>query len=269
VGRKVHPIGFRLGIHRGWESKWFAERSYTSELHQDLQIRRAIMGALTLPGDARVRRAIIRSMRGAPDTRGDGGRRRDRRQERTDGFGLSNAGVAQIDVERAANKLDVTIYTAKPGIVIGKGGQNVDRLKGLIERVVNDKGKKVHLRIEEIKQPELNAQLVAESIAEQIGRRVAYRRAAKQAVQRAMHRGARGIRIRLGGRLGGAEMSRVHTEMEGRVPLHTLRADIDYGVVHAHTTYGRIGVKVWIYKGDVLPERTRRTPALETTQVAD
>jgi small subunit ribosomal protein S3 len=216
MGRKVNPIGFRLGINRTWESKWFAERGYTEQLHQDLAIRKAIQRE------------------------------------------LSNAGVAQIDVERAANKLDVTIYTAKPGIVIGKGGQNVDRLKGVIERVVGgDKNKKVHLRIEEIKQPELNARLVAESIAEQIGRRVAYRRAAKQAVQRAERLGAKGVRVRLAGRLGGAEMKRVYPEMTGRVPLHTLRANIDYAMVHAHTTYGRIGVKVWIYKGDVLPERER------------
>jgi small subunit ribosomal protein S3 len=232
VGRKVNPIGFRLGINRWWESKWFAERGYTDQLHQDLAVRRAVSRE------------------------------------------LSNASVAMIEVERAANKLDVTIHTAKPGIVIGKGGANVDRLKGVIERVVGgDKNKRVHLRIEEIKQPELNARLVAESIAEQIGRRVAYRRAAKQAVQRAQRMGAKGVRIRLGGRLGGAEMSRVHTEMWGRVPLHTLRANIDYGIVHAHTTYGRIGVKVWIYKGDVLPERTeerpRRTNASEASQVAD
>lgn len=232
MGRKVNPIGFRLGINRTWESKWFAERGYTDQLHEDIAIRRAVSRE------------------------------------------LSNASVAMIEVERAANKLDVTIHTAKPGIVIGKGGANVDRLKGVIERVLgSDKNRRVHLRIEEIKQPELNARLVAESIAEQIGRRVAYRRAAKQAVQRAIRMGAKGIRIRMGGRLGGAEMSRVYSEMEGRVPLHTLRANIDYGLVHAHTTYGRIGVKVWIYKGDVLPERTQpqRGPRSrpETTQVAD
>jgi small subunit ribosomal protein S3 len=232
VGRKVNPIGFRLGINRTWESKWFAERGYTEQLHQDLLIRRAVMKE------------------------------------------LSNAGVAQIDIERAANKIDVTIHTAKPGIVIGKGGQNVDRLKGVIERVIGgDKNKRVHLRIEEIKQPEVNARLVAESIAEQIGRRVAYRRAAKQAVQRAERLGAKGVRVRLSGRLGGAEMSRVFTEMTGRVPLHTLRANIDYGMVHAHTTYGRIGVKVWIYRGDVLPERESARPPRpappETTTAAD
>src|SRR5687768_8104568 len=155
MGRKVNPIGFRLGITRTWESKWFAERGYTGQLHEDLAIRRAISRE------------------------------------------LSNASVAMVEVERAANKLDVTIHTAKPGIVIGKGGANVDRLKDMIERVVGgdkDKNKKVHLRIEEIKQPELNARLVAESIAEQIGRRVAYRRAAKQAVLRARRMGAKGVR---------------------------------------------------------------------------
>jgi small subunit ribosomal protein S3 len=232
VGRKVNPIGFRLGITRTWESKWFADRGYTEQLHQDLKIREAVMRE------------------------------------------LRNAGVAQVEVERAANKIDVTIYTAKPGIVIGKGGQNVDRLKNVIERVVGgEKNRRVHLRIEEIKQPELNARLVAESIAEQIGRRVAYRRAAKQAVQRADRLGAKGVRVKLSGRLGGAEMKREYIEMTGRVPLQTLRANIDYGMVHAHTTYGRIGVKVWIYKGDVLPARETpprpRATTPEATTAAD
>jgi small subunit ribosomal protein S3 len=149
--------------------------------------------------------------------------------------------------------------TSKPGIVIGRQGANVERIRQLLEREV---GKKVHLKIEEIKVPEIDARLVAESIAEQLTRRVSYRRAMKHAVQQAMRRNAKGVKIRLSGRLGGAEMSRTQVEMDGRVPLHTLRADIDFAVVHAHTTYGRIGVKVWVYRGDKMP--TKRRVALNT-----
>jgi small subunit ribosomal protein S3 len=165
---------------------------------------------------------------------------------------LQNAGVSQIEIERSSNKVEITVYTAKPGIVIGKRGSNVDNLKTTLEKRT---GKKVKLNIQEIHQPELDAQLVAESIAEQISKRVSYKRAMKQAVQRAMRLGAQGVRIRCSGRLGGAEMARRVDEAEGRVPRHTLRADIDYAQVHAHTTYGRIGVKVWIYKGEVFPDQ--------------
>ncbi|MGH2533685.1 MAG: 30S ribosomal protein S3 [Thermomicrobiales bacterium] len=221
MGRKVNPVGFRLGIVTDWESKWFAERNYTEQLHEDLHIRRLIMRELT------------------------------------------RAGIAKIELERSANKVDVALFTSKPGIVIGKQGANVERLRQMLEREV---GKKVHLKIEEIKVPETNARLIAESIAEQIARRVSYRRAMKHAVQTAMRRGAKGVKIRLSGRLGGAEMSRSVTEMDGRVPLQTIRADVDFAVVHAHTTYGRIGVKVWVYKGDVMPERA---PVTEATLTAD
>ena len=163
---------------------------------------------------------------------------------------LPNASLSRIDIERsAANQIEVTLFTAKPGIVIGKGGQAVEVLRKDLEDFT---GKKVKLNIHEIKQPEMDAYLVAESIADQLTRRVSYKRAMKQAVQRAMRLGAKGMKIRLGGRLGGAEMARIAWEKDGRVPLHTIRADIDYGQVHAHTTYGRIGVKVWIYKGDVI-----------------
>ncbi len=171
---------------------------------------------------------------------------------------LQRAGISKIEVERSANKVDVAIHTSKPGIVIGKQGANVDRLRRLLEAQLP--GRKVHLKIEEIKTPETDARLIAESIGEQITRRVSYRRAMKHAVTQAMRRGAKGIKIKVGGRLGGAEMSRTVTEMAGRVPLHTLRANIDYGVVHAHTTYGRIGVKVWVYKGDVMPETKQAPP---------
>jgi small subunit ribosomal protein S3 len=223
MGRKVNPIGFRLGISSDWESNWFAERNYTELVAEDLKIRRLVSKE------------------------------------------LQRAGISRIELERSANKVDITLHTSKPGIVIGKQGANVDRIRQLIEKEVS---KKVNLRIEEIKVPETDARLIAESIAEQIQRRVAYRRAMKHAVQQAMRRGAKGVKIRLGGRLGGAEMSRTVTEMEGRVPLHTLRANIDFAIVHAHTTYGRIGVKVWVYKGDVVRRPSDVTNASLTAELA-
>jgi small subunit ribosomal protein S3 len=216
MGRKVNPVGFRLGIVHGWQSNWFGGKTYTDQLHEDLKIRRILTNE------------------------------------------LQRAGISKIEVERSANKVDVAIHTSKPGIVIGKQGSNVDRLRRLLEAQLP--GRKVHLKIEEIKTPETDARLIAESIGEQITRRVSYRRAMKHAVTQAMRRGAKGVKIKVGGRLGGAEMSRSVTEMAGRVPLHTLRANIDYGVVHAHTTYGRIGVKVWVYKGDVMPETKQAPP---------
>jgi len=219
MGRKVHPIGFRLGYIKDWQSKWFADRNYVEQLHEDLQLRKTITAE------------------------------------------LANAGVARVEIERSANKIEVTVYTAKPGIVIGKRGAKVDDLKmGLEKRT----GKKIKLNIQEIHQPELEAQLVAESIAEQINKRVSYKRAMKQAVQRAMRLGAQGVMIRCSGRLAGAEMARQATELDGRVPRHTLRADIDFATVHAHTTYGRIGVKVWIYKGEVFPDQLGKLQAAQT-----
>src|SRR5215211_806782 len=224
MGRKVNPIGYRLGIVSDWESKWFAEGSdYTEKLHEDIRIRRLIMKELT------------------------------------------RAGISRIELERSANKVDVTLHTSKPGIVIGKQGANVERIRQMLEKNI---GKKIHLKIEEIKVPEVDARLIGESIAEQIARRVSYRRAMKHAVQQAMRRGAKGIKIRLSGRLGGAEMSRSVVEMEGRVPRHTLRADIDFAVIHAHTTYGRVGVKVWVYRGDVMPERRQVTAESLTADLA-
>jgi small subunit ribosomal protein S3 len=165
--------------------------------------------------------------------------------------GLWDAGISKIEIDRNANQAVVTVHTAKPGIVIGRGGQKVDELRARLEQAT---GRRVRVNISEIRQPELDAYLVARSVAEQLQRRVAFRRAIKQAVSRTMQRGAKGVKIIVGGRLGGTEMSRRETEMEGRVPLHTLRADIDYGLAEAHTTFGRIGVKVWIYKGEILPE---------------
>ena len=216
MGRKVHPYGFRLGYIKDWQSKWFSERGYTDQLHEDLMLRKVIAKE------------------------------------------LENAGVARIEIERSANRVEVTVYTAKPGIVIGKRGAKVEDLTNALQKRT---GKKVKLNIQEIHQPELEAQLVAESIAQQISKRVSYKRAMKQAVQRAMRLGALGVKIKTSGRLGGAEMSRISWERDGRVPLHTLRADIDYAQVHAHTTYGRIGVKVWIYKGLIFPGQEKATVA--------
>lgn len=226
MGRKVNPIGFRLGVVTDWQSRWFAERNYTDLLHEDIRLRQLI-------------------------------------RER-----LKGAAVAQIDIQRSANQVEITMHTAKPGIVIGKRGAAVDVLRKELENVT---GKRVRLNIEEIRQPELNALLVAESIAEQLGKRVAYRRAMKQAAARAMRLGAKGIKIRCSGRLAGAEMARSIVEMRGRVPLQTIRADIDYAMVHAHTIYGRIGVKVWIYRGDLLPvqEAPLAAPSAMPTAVSE
>jgi small subunit ribosomal protein S3 len=223
MGRKVNPVGFRLGISSQWESNWFAERNYTELVHEDRKIRNLVEKE------------------------------------------LQRAGIARVELERAANKVDVTLHTSKPGIVIGKQGANVERLRQTLEKSV---GKKVNVKIEEVKIPETDAKLIAENISEQLTRRVAYRRAMKHAVQQAMRRGAKGVKIRLAGRLGGAEMRRSVTEMDGRVPLHTLRANIDFATVHARTGYGRIGVKVWVYKGDVMPTRGDVTEASLTADLA-
>jgi len=222
LGRKVHPIGFRLKIVRDWQAHWYAEKSYADFLHEDLRLRRLVFQKL-----------------GSADQLGD-------------------AGIAQVEIERSANQVTVTILTAKPGIVIGKGGQKVEDLRQLLERQV---GKKVRLNITEIRQPELNAYLVAKGVAEQLQKRVAYKRAMKQAVARSMRSGAKGCKIECSGRLAGAEMKRREWEREGRVPLQTLRADIDFAIYEAHTTFGLIGVKVWIYKGDVLPRTVKPVQA--------
>src|SRR3990172_7204303 len=221
MGHKVHPIGFRLGILYGWQSKGFAGKNYTELLHEDIPIRTA---------------ALKR---------------------------LGDASVSRVELERNANQVIVTIHTAKPGIVIGRGGQKVDELRSFLEKL---NGRRVRVNIVEIRQPELDAYLVARSVADQLERRVAFRRAMKQAVTRTMQRGARGVKVQVAGRLGGSEMSRRETEKEGRVPLHTLRADVDFGQAEARTTFGRIGVKAWIYRGDVMPER--RLAEAETEEAA-
>ncbi len=209
MGQKVHPHGFRLGYIYGWQSRWFAEKSYTELLHEDLTIRRTLDEMLV------------------------------------------DAGVSNVEIDRNANQVTVTIHTARPGIVIGRGGQRVDEVRKELERLT---GRRLRVNIVEIRMPEMDAALVARAVADQLARRVSHRRAMKQAVARTMQRGVEGIKIKVSGRLGGSEMSRKDTEMVGRVPLHTLKADIDYGTAEAHITLGRIGVKVWIYKGDIVPE---------------
>ena len=213
MGHKVHPIGFRLGVVKGWQSRWYAERDYKDLLAEDFMLRKQIQKE------------------------------------------LANASISRIEIERAAaNQVSVTIHTAKPGIVIGKSGEKVDRLRASLEAKTK---KRVRLNIVEIRQPELDAYLVGRSIAEQLEKRVSFRRAMKQAVQKTMRANAKGIRVIIGGRLGGAEIARSEKEIEGKIPLHTLRADIDYGLAEAHTTFGVIGIKVWIYKGDILPDKRR------------
>jgi small subunit ribosomal protein S3 len=209
LGQKVHPIGFRLGVIRTWDSKWYAEGDYSKLLHEDLKLR-------------------------------------DYLKKR-----LYHAGISKIELERAANKAKINIFAARPGIIIGKKGSEVEALKKELAKLTD---KEVFINIQEVRKPEIEAQLVAENVALQLERRVAYRRAMKKSVSQALKFGAQGIKITCSGRLGGAEMSRTEWYREGRVPLHTLRADIDYGFAEAKTTYGIIGVKVLIFKGEVLAQ---------------
>jgi small subunit ribosomal protein S3 len=209
VGQKVHPKGFRIGVIRDWESKWYAGKNYADLLLEDFKVRRYIKEKLFA------------------------------------------SGVGQVVIERTGNIVRVFVHTAKPGMVIGRGGAGVEELRKALVALT---GKQVYVNIIEIKSPEMNAQLVAEGIAAQLEKRVAFRRAMRQSMGRTMRAGAKGIRVAVGGRLNGAEIARREWAREGTIPLHTLRADIDYGVATAHTAYGQIGVKVWIYKGEVLPK---------------
>jgi len=207
LGQKVHPIGFRLGINRTWESRWYADSDYSVKLHADLKLRNFLKKR------------------------------------------LYHAGISKIELERAANKVKINIFAARPGIIIGKKGAEVEVLKKDLAKITDDE---CFINIQEVRKPEVDAQLVAENIVLQLERRVAFRRAMKRSVSMALKFGAKGIKINCAGRLGGAEMSRTEWYREGRVPLHTLRADIDYGFAEAMTTYGIIGVKVLIFKGEVL-----------------
>ena len=205
MGQKTNPIGFRLGVIKPWESRWFSEKDYSKLLQEDINIRKFLMKK------------------------------------------LASAGISKVVIERPAKLAKITIHTSRPGVIIGKKGSDIEKLKRDISKTTSGN---VSINIVEIKKPELDSQLVADNIAQQLERRVAFRRAMKRAVQSAMRLGALGIRVNCSGRLGGAEIARTEWYREGRVPLHTLRADIDYGVSRANTTYGICGVKVWIFKGE-------------------
>jgi small subunit ribosomal protein S3 len=213
VGQKVHPKGFRIGVIRGWDSNWYADRDYTELLHEDYRIRKLV-------------------------------------KER-----FYTAGISKVEIQRTGNRVRVTIHTAKPGIVIGRGGSEVEKLKVELTTLTS---KNININIQEIKKPELDAQIVAENVAQQLEKRISFRRAMKMTVQRTMRVSAVGMKIAISGRLGGAEIARTEWYSEGKVPLHTLRADIDYGFAEANTTYGKIGIKVWINRGEVAPEARQR-----------
>ena len=220
MGQKVHPIGFRLGYIKTWNSRWYAQKGFADLLHEDLKIRKAVKAK------------------------------------------LFHAGIAKIDIERTGKDAQarITIHTAKPGLIIGKKGLEIEKLKTELESQLKSK---VSISIKEIKKPELEAQLIAESIAAQLEKRISYRRAMKKSVSSALRFGALGVKIRCAGRLGGAEIARTEWYREGRVPLHTLRADIDFGFAEAATTFGKIGVKVWVYKGDILPGQEEISPKVK------
>jgi small subunit ribosomal protein S3 len=225
MGRKVHPIGFRLNINQPWQGRWYAEgQEYTQQLQQDFAIRKLIY----------------------------------KEAER--------AGVSQIEVERFPGKVKVVVNTAKPGILIGRKGESVKKMRQGLEALT---GKKIDLEIKEIKTPDTDAYLVAQNIAGQMERRVSYRRAMKRALQQAMRQGAKGIKVEVAGRLSGAEMARSIWMREGRVPLQTLRANIDFARSEALTTYGRIGVKVWVYKGEAMPQVEEKVEATEGVYVSE
>jgi small subunit ribosomal protein S3 len=213
LGQKVHPHGIRLGIVKTWDAKWYA-----GDKNHEF--------AKNLHEDIKIRRELKKM--------------------------LFQSSVSRIETERAKNRLKITIFTAKPGMVIGRGGAGIEDIKNHLKKITD---KRLDINISEIRQPDLDATLVAENIAAQLERRIAFRRAMKQSVGRTMRLGAKGIKIMCSGRLGGAEIARSESYREGSIPLHTLRADIDYGFAEANTTYGRIGIKVWIFKGEILPEK--------------
>ena len=249
MGRKVHPIGMRLGINQGWQGRWFAEGAqYRQQLHQDFAIRSLLMGIVSKGGAAK--NATVRKLRkDLPDT-----------------IKNKKAGISRVEVERYPGKIRVAIHTAKPGILIGRKGEGVKKIRQSLETLI---GKKVDLDIKEITSPDTDAMLVAQNVADQLERRIAYRRAMKRAIQQAIKQGAEGIKIMVGGRLGGAEMSRDVWLREGRVPLQTLRANVDFALAEARTTYGQLGVKVWIYKGEVAPESEEKVEATEGVYVSE
>ncbi|CAM2778875.1 30S ribosomal protein S3 [Actinomyces slackii] len=221
MGQKVNPTGFRLGITTDHRSRWFADSTKAGQRYRDF-----------VEEDVKIRRLME--------------------------DGMERAGISKVDIERTRDRVRVDLHTARPGIVIGRRGAEAERLRGQLEKLT---GKQVQLNILEVKSPDLDAQLVAQGIAEQLASRVSFRRAMRKGMQSAMRGGAKGIRVQCSGRLGGAEMSRSEFYREGRVPLHTLRANIDYGFYEAKTTFGRLGVKVWIYKGDITEREFARQQA--------
>jgi small subunit ribosomal protein S3 len=219
MGQKIHPVGLRVGVIRGFDSQWYYnKKGYGAALLQDHRIRKFVKGRV----------------------------------------GLGN--ISRVEIERAANRIKVTIFTARPGAIIGRGGKGIDELTDILNRQVRkeDPTMVVQVNVTEVRQPELDAQLVAENIAVQLEKRISHRRAMRQAMQRVVRLNGRGIKVLVSGRLGGSEIARSEGDKIGKIPLHTIRADIDYGVATAHTIYGSVGVKVWIYKGEVLPERRLR-----------
>lgn len=220
MGQKIHPYGLRLGIIKSWQSRWYSKDHYKEFLLEDEKIRRF----------------VVKHLKSKP-IRMTG---RDRNND---------PALSKIEIERTANRVLVKLHTAKPGVIIGQRGQDIEKLQGALNKLV---GRDVRVTVEEVRQPNLDAQLVAESVAQQIERRIAFRRAMRQTLQRTIKEGAEGVRILCSGRLAGAEIARHEQVRDGKVPLHTLRADIDYGFAEATTTYGNIGVKCWIYKGDII-----------------
>ncbi|MCI8394911.1 MAG: 30S ribosomal protein S3 [Bacilli bacterium] len=211
MGQKVNPIGYRLGINKEWDSKWYAnKKEFGSKLIQDIKIREYL------------------------------------------DKNLKDAGIASVTIERKKERTEVSIYTAKPGVIIGRGGEDIEKLRASLKKV---SGCDIYVSIIEVKNADLNAKLVAKNIAAQIENRAPFRSAQKRAIRNTMKAGAKGIKTSVSGRLGGAEMARTEGYTEGTVPLHTIRADIDYATAEANTTYGKIGVKVWIYKGEILPSK--------------
>ena len=210
MGQKINPTGLRVGIIRDWDAKWYAEKDFASNLHEDLHIRKYIEKK------------------------------------------LADASVSTVEIERSAKRVNVSIHTAKPGMVIGKGGSEIEKVKAELQKMTD---KKVIVDIKEVKRPDKDAQLVAENIAQQLENRISFRRAMKSCMSRTMKSGALGVKTSVSGRLGGADMARTEFYSEGTIPLQTLRADIDYGFAEADTTYGKVGVKAWIYNGEILPTK--------------
>ncbi len=218
MGQKVNPIGYRLGINKDWDSKWYAEKDYSDKLHKDIKIREYIAK------------------------------------------NLKDAAISRVTIERKKGSCMITINTAKPGVILGRGGEDIEKLRKIISKLVDEK---IYINIVEEKKPDLNAQLVANNIAQQLEARAPFRSVQKRAIRNTMKAGAKGIRTSLSGRLAGAEMARTEGYTEGTVPLHTLRADIDYATSEANTTYGKIGVKVWIYKDEILPAKKKFKKGVE------